>query len=261
MKDILETRLKSLFKIDNIVGIYEYGSSMYSKERDFQVSSTTSVLDFLFIVKRKTYDLKTNIDLLLSDLGIIIHHPNLYMPRIKPRLYIEIVVIPLKSNYLANPNTGILLGLSGFVNKKYKCIIGPKKITELVILPQNINSINERFDVFKRCDNGIRYLLSYMWPLINSNENVCDIRRVSKYFFMDSLWVLDGKFEYNKDAIIDKSITKFQKLLGLKIIELTNYIKSEFDYKKNNYLTGKLYNAIIEVGKFLKEKSTFQKFN
>lgn len=43
---------------------------------------------------------------------------------------------------------------------------------------------------------------------------------------------LDGKFEYDKDAIIDKSITKYQKLLGLKIIELTNYIRSEFDYKK-----------------------------
>ena len=251
MDDTLKNVIFSLSNIPEIVAMYEYGSSTYQYEKTVPKASE-EFMDLLIVTHRKNPSLKNLIDKVLCPHAIVVHHPDFYIPRIAPRPYIELVVLPVGSHYLANQDGGILLGLSGFVLCRYETLYGPKKICDLLQLPDNPRTSAEVMRDPSKLETGIRDYLEKLWPLIGVNENQCDIRRVAKYFFMDCLWVIEGIFEADRKNIVIKASQVFSSILAADERTLLSYINKDFEPALNNRLTSVLYETISKVATHLK---------
>lgn len=248
--------VKELSKCEDIIGIYEYGSVTHLSSKEFY-AKTPVVFDLLIISKDKSPRLKKIIDNVFSGFGTVIHHPDLYRPRIFDDIYIEIVVLPKKSNYLIR--NGILLGLSGFVKGNFITRYGSDKIDKYLPLPTNPKTQIERYYIFRTCDNGIKYIQTMLWPLLNNNYYKSDIRRISKYFFMDTFWIFSGEFKKNWNYIRDNISKYFTPITKNK--DFRKYFKyissSKFDPHINNKMTTFFYCLIKEID--IKLKKIFYK--
>jgi len=257
LKISIDKASQQIVKKYEVLGIYQFGSSFVSnagrdgqkKERDKLVISD---IDLLIVVRRKTIEVKEIINQCLDPIGHVVHHPDFYSPRILPRLYIEVIVVPVGAKFFSNPHLGILTGLSAFRTNRYLPIYGPQKLDDLIQLPRTPNSAIERFKIFCECQYGIKHLQAELWPLLCENGSKCDIRRLGRFFLMDVLWVIRGKFELAVNEMAEYAKHYLSDCLSSDLEFMVDYIlREEFDSESNNYATLKLFELIPKVETYL----------
>ncbi|MDP8225816.1 MAG: hypothetical protein P9L99_20820 [Candidatus Lernaella stagnicola] len=155
--------------------------------------------------------LKKLLDETFSDFGEVIHHPDPYSPRLRGEPIIEMIVLPVNSQYLARVvGGGILTGISAFSESAYVSVYGEKKLDRLIELPPKRMGARFRREAFLKAVWGIADVMGKLWPLLNRNHDAIDIRRLGRFFVADYAWVLTGHWrEKLPDALAD--IRRFEK--------------------------------------------------
>lgn len=229
------------------LGFYLFGSQIETKAKDH-----FSDIDVLVIVRNKNVETRRILDHLFIKYGYIniIHHPDPYTPRLDRHIPVELLVLPFQSRFLADSKHGIMTGLSAFVCNKYWIVPPSPPLDELVKLPFNNMTPQERATIFLNCEWGPKDVVAKLWPILFKNETIIDVRRLTRFLIMDALWVITGEMCLNLNncsAILNKKIPK----LSHQFDDLINFCRqTTFDSIRNYKYSVDLFELAIELGTF-----------
>lgn len=150
------------------------------------------------------------------------------------------------------------MGLSGFVLNPYRKIIGNLEPGELLGLPHNEFSMQERIEIFLKCNWGMNHILARLWPVLYCNCASVDIRRLAKFFLLDLLWVYSARMEKDSQLVMDGLSGQALQLESEAldgITELWEHSASgEFDAELNDEMTIRMYETVSSVKRVFKKK-------
>ena len=185
-------------------------------------------IDLLIIGDKVREDLPKHIIDVLKPYGIVLFHPDFYTKRPRNAVLFEIIVLPSGSRWLISP-IGRLIGLSIFQHGNYRFFPQAVDIQKYVPIPPKPRSLHERLRIVLCSYSGLMDIYAKLWAITwnyaaSSKSPYVDIRRIIKWVICDSVWVLTGRFFFDKDTLIKKFYEYFPKVSKQYEALITNLI-------------------------------------